>query len=50
MKHVPMPFSIRFTDRQRRFLKRLSLKQKHGRISITIKKLVDREMEMHGAA
>lgn len=42
------PTSIKFTDEQRRFLKKLAQAQKHGKVSTAVKRMVDREMQ--GAA
>lgn len=39
------PTSIKFTDGQRRFLKQLARAQKHGKVSVAIKRIVDREMQ-----
>ena len=50
---MPKPlrtFSIKFTDEQRRFLKRIALAQRHGHIGTAVKRLVDREMRGHATA
>lgn len=40
------PTSIKFEAAQLKFLKRLAHAQGHGKLSRTVKKLVDREMAM----
>lgn len=48
MRKPLKPTSIKFTTEQRQFLKRTARAQRHGKISVTVKRMVDREMQ--GAA
>jgi hypothetical protein len=44
------PTSIKFTEPQKRFLKHTAKAQGHCKISVTIKRLIDREMNQNSAA
>jgi hypothetical protein len=41
------PTSIKFTDEQKKFLKLTARAQGHYKVSLVIKRLVEREMQVH---